>query len=215
MVNALACRASQWGFESLRFRSMTYIFFNIWALSCIYSAWRVITSKNPILSVFWLVLAFTNASLLLILLGVEFLPILFIIVYVGAIAILFLFVVMLLNIKLVEMTENSSRYLPIGIITGFIFLYQILYSFEEITTINTLSTVNPVNYLEFMSSTNIQLIAEILYTDYALYFLISGLVLLVSMIGAIVLCLHHESNVKRQDLFAQVSTDYNKTISLR
>jgi NADH-quinone oxidoreductase subunit J len=122
---------------------------------------------------------------------------------------------MLLNIKLVEMTENSSRYLPIGIITGFIFLYQILYSFEEITTINTLSTVNPVNYLEFMSSTNIQLIAEILYTDYALYFLISGLVLLVSMIGAIVLCLHHESNVKRQDLFAQVSTDYNKTISLR
>ena len=197
------------------FAAMTYFFFNLWALSCIYSAWRVITSKNPIMSVFWLVLAFTNASLLLILLGVEFLPILFVIVYVGAIAILFLFVVMLLNIKLVEITENSSKYLPIGIITGFIFLYQILYSFEEITTINTLSNINPVNYSEFMNSTNIQLVAEILYTDYALYFLISGLVLLVSMIGAIVLCLFHESNVKRQDLFAQVSTDYNKTISLR
>jgi NADH-quinone oxidoreductase subunit J len=122
---------------------------------------------------------------------------------------------MLLNIKLVEITENSSRYLPIGIITGFIFLYQILYSFEEITTITTLSSVHPVNYSEFMSSTNIQLIAEIIYTDYAFYFLISGLVLLVSMIGAIVLCLHHESNVKRQDLFAQVSTDYKKTITLR
>lgn len=212
MVNALACRASLWEFESLLLRKMTYFFFNLWALSCLYSAWRVITSKNPIMSVFWLVLAFTNASLLLILLGVEFLPILFIIVYVGAIAILFLFVVMLLNIKLVEITENSTKYLPIGIITGFIFLYQILYSFEQINTINTISNTSSLYYNEILNPTNIQLIGEILYTDYALYFLLSGLVLLVSMIGAIVLCLYHEQNVKRQDLFSQVATDYNKTI---
>lgn len=200
------------GSNPFGFVFMTYLFFNLWALSCIYSAWRVITSKNPIMSVFWLVLAFTNASLLLILLGVEFLPILFIIVYVGAIAILFLFVVMLLNIKLVEITENSSKYLPIGIIIGFIFLYQILYSFDEINTINSISNTSSIYYNEILNSTNIELIAEILYTDYALYFLLSGLILLVSMIGAIVLCLYHEESVKRQDLFAQVATDYEKTI---
>ena len=114
--------------------TMNTFLFYFWSLATVFSAWKVITSKNPILSVFWLVLAFANASLLLLLLGVEFLPILFVIVYVGAIAILFLFVVMLLNIKLVEITENATRYAPIGIITGFIFLYQILYSFDSINT---------------------------------------------------------------------------------
>lgn len=194
---------------------MNSFLFYFWSLATVVSAWKVITSKNPILSVFWLVLAFANASLLLILLGVEFLPILFVIVYVGAIAILFLFVVMLLNIKLVEITENATRYVPIGIITGFIFLYQILYSFDSINTNNTISEYNTTLFTEFFNQTNIELVGQLLYTEYWIYFLVSSLVLLVSMVGAIVLCLYHETGIKRQDLFAQVATQYDKTIYIR
>ena len=194
---------------------MNSFLFYFWSLATVVSAWKVITSKNPILSVFWLVLAFANASLLLLLLGVEFLPILFVIVYVGAIAILFLFVVMLLNIKLVEITENATRYAPIGIITGFIFLYQILYSFDSINTNNSISEYNTTLFTEFFNQTNIELVGQLLYTEYWIYFLVSSLVLLVSMVGAIVLCLYHETWIKRQDLFAQVATQYDKTIYIR
>jgi len=194
---------------------MNSFLFYFWSLATVVSAWKVITSKNPILSVFWLVLAFANASLLLLLLGVEFLPILFVIVYVGAIAILFLFVVMLLNIKLVEITENATRYAPIGIITGFIFLYQILYSFDSINTNNSISDYSTTLFTEFFNQTNIELVGQLLYTEYWIYFLVSSLVLLVSMVCAIVLCLYHETGIKRQDLFAQVATQYDKTIYIR
>ena len=95
-------------------------------LLALVSGVMVITAKNPVHSVFYLVLAFVNASLLLILLGVEFLPVVFMIVYVGAIAILFLFVVMMLNIKLVEILDNSTRYAPIGFIVGFVFFTSAL-----------------------------------------------------------------------------------------
>jgi len=91
-------------------------------LGAVYSGLMVISSRNPVHSVFYLVLAFITTSLLLIIMGIEFLSILFIIVYVGAIAILFLFVVMMLNIKLVEIMDNTTRYVPIGFIIGLIFL---------------------------------------------------------------------------------------------
>jgi NADH-quinone oxidoreductase subunit J len=122
---------------------------------------------------------------------------------------------MLLNIKLVEITENATRYAPIGIITGFIFLYQILYSFDSINTNNTISEYNPTLFTEFFNQTNIELVGQLLYTEYSVYFLVSALVLLVSMVGAIVLCLYHETGIKRQDLFAQVATEYSKTIYVR
>ena len=141
-----------------------------------------------------MILAFINAAFLLLLLGLEFLPILFCIVYAGAIGIMFLFVVMLLNIKLVEISENATRYLPIGVIIGFIFLYQI-YFFSSLVQLS-----------------NIEQMGQLLYTDYFLYFLVSSLVLLVSMIGAIVLCLYHEEGIKRQDIFSQVATEYDKTV---
>jgi len=88
------------------------------------------------------------------------------VIYLGAIAILFLFVVMLLNIKLVEITENATRYAPIGIITGFIFLYQILYSFDSINTNNTISEYNTTLFTEFFNQTNIELVGQLLYTEY-------------------------------------------------
>lgn len=193
----------------------TFLFY-LWSISAVFSGWKVITSKNPILSVFWLVLAFVNGALLLLLLGIEFLPILFIIVYVGAIAILFLFVVMLLNIKMVEIQENATRYAPLGFIIGLVFLYQIYYLItSELSTISSSSIdlVGRVNdYKDVVSITNIEQIGTVLYTDYWVYFLVSSLVLLVAMVGAITLCLYHEEGIKRQDLFAQVATEYSKSV---
>ena len=193
----------------------TFLFY-LWSISAVFSGWKVITSKNPILSVFWLVLAFVNGALLLLLLGIEFLPILFIIVYVGAIAILFLFVVMLLNIKMVEIQENATRYAPLGFIIGLVFLYQIYYLItSELSTISSSSIdlVGRVNdYKDVVSLTNIEQIGTVLYTDYWVYFLVSSLVLLVAMVGAITLCLYHEEGIKRQDLFAQVATEYSKSV---
>ncbi len=188
---------------------MESFLFWLWSISSVFSGYQVISSNNPIMSVFWLILAFLNAAFLLLLLGLEFLPILFCIVYAGAIGIMFLFVVMLLNIKLVEISENATRYLPIGMIIGAIFFYQIYFalsvgSYEE--------SWDMVYFTELVQNSNIEQLGSILYTDYFIYFLVSALVLLVSMIGAIVLCLYHEEGVKRQDLFGQVATEYDKTV---
>jgi len=190
---------------------MESFLFWLWSLSAIFAGSKVISSNNPIHSVFWLILAFINAAFLLLLLGLEFLPILFCIVYAGAIGIMFLFVVMLLNIKLVEISENATRYLPIGVIIGFIFLYQIYFVFtSEVTNYGTSWEV--YDFSSLVEVSNIEQMGQVLYTDYFLYFLVSSLVLLVAMIGAIVLCLYHEEGIKRQDIFSQVATEYDKTV---
>ena len=190
---------------------MESFLFWLWSLSAIFAGSKVISSNNPIHSVFWLILAFINAAFLLLLLGLEFLPILFCIVYAGAIGIMFLFVVMLLNIKLVEISENATRYLPIGVIIGFIFLYQIYFVFTSEVT-NYASNWEVYDFSSLVEVSNIEQMGQLLYTDYFLYFLVSSLVLLVSMIGAIVLCLYHEEGIKRQDIFSQVATEYDKTV---
>ena len=188
---------------------MESFLFWLWSASGIFSGYQVISSNNPIMSVFWLILAFLNAAFLLLLLGLEFLPILFCIVYGGAIGIMFLFVVMLLNIKLVEINENATRYLPIGMIIGFIFLYQIYFALSVGTYE---ASWEMVYFTGLVESSNIEQLGAVLYTDYFIYFLVSSLVLLVSMIGGIVLCLYHEEGIKRQDLFGQVATEFDKTV---
>ena len=188
---------------------MESFLFWLWSVSGVFSGYQVISSNNPIMSVFWLILAFLNAAFLLLLLGLEFLPILFCIVYGGAIGIMFLFVVMLLNIKLVEINENATRYLPIGMIIGFIFLYQIYFALSVGTYE---ASWEMVYYTGLVESSNIEQLGAVLYTDYFIYFLVSSLVLLASMIGGIVLCLYHEEGIKRQDLFGQVATEFDKTV---
>lgn len=188
---------------------MESFLFWLWSVSGVFSGYQVISSNNPIMSVFWLILAFLNAAFLLLLLGLEFLPILFCIVYGGAIGIMFLFVVMLLNIKLVEINENATRYLPIGMIIGFIFLYQIYFALSVGTYE---ASWEMVYFSGLVESSNIEQLGAVLYTDYFIYFLVSSLVLLVSMIGGIVLCLYHEEGIKRQDLFGQVATEFDKTV---
>lgn len=196
--------------------SITEILFGIFSIGALISGFLVISSTNPVHSIFSLVLAFANCCFLLILLGVEFLAFLFMIVYVGAIAILFLFVVMMLNIRLVEIMDNATRYVPAGFIIGMIFLLQLLIitdqqfinSNETSIWYNALDIINASpNHNQLYDWINTTLIGNYLYTEGWIYFLVSSLVLLVSMIGAIVLTLHHEKGIKRQDIFSQIIVD--------
>lgn len=198
-------------FESILF----YLFSTIALIASI----MVINSKNPVHSVLFLILVFCNSAGLFILLGVEFLAITFIIVYVGAIAILFLFVVMMLNIKLVELNENMLRYLPIGALIGIIFLFEIFLVLENnFISLNYKIDPETVNYVwdnKITSYTNIELIGNILYTNNFYLFLVASLILLVAMIGAIILTLYMQTNVKRQDVFKQTSRHFSRSIILK
>lgn len=166
---------------------------NIFAIGAIISSILVISVTNPVHSVLYLVLAFLNAVILLLILGIELLPLVLIIVYIGAIAILFLFVIMMLNIKQFDNTNEVTSYVPL-ILIGLVFLW------ETHPIFNNLS-------FEVYSWSDINNLANLLYTDYFIYFIIGGLILLVSMLGAIILTISHEKDVKRQDLFDQVTRD--------
>jgi len=186
-------------------------------------------SGNPIHSVFFLVLAFINTSILLLLQGIEFLAWILIIVYVGAIAILFLFVVMMLNLKLTEITDNSYRYVPIASILGLLFISLLaprtLGTFQTIDRIAQQAQRAPLKGAGassdgqgWIESSNgkmdLETLGYLLYSEYFIFFLMASLILLVAMLGAIVLTLNHEDVIKRQDLFSQISTEYSKTILL-
>lgn len=189
--------------------TITYEIFAIFASLCILSAIMTIIASNPVHSVFFLIFAFVNASGLFFLLGVEFLAVIFIIVYVGAVAILFLFVVMMLNINLVESTESSTRFLPLTIIIGLVFLFQTSFLLENFPNTDLLSA-NFSTGLDwtgnFINFSNIQMLGQYLYTDYASLLLLSSMILLVAMIGAIILSLDHHRAIRRQDLFSQINT---------
>lgn len=195
---------------------MTLTLMNLFGLLAVVAGFKVITSKNPIHSVFYLVIAFINASLLLIMMGAEFLALTFLIVYVGAIAILFLFVVMLLNIRLVEILDNTTRYLPIGLLVAVIFFVEIIEILKSYVVKPNLDWIgSSIDFSKIYNITNIEALGQLLFTEYFIIFLISSLVLLVAMIGAILLTLTHEESVNRQDLFAQVATEWDKTVLLK
>lgn len=180
----------------------------------------VIGSTNPVHSIFALVMTFAFTCILLMMEGAEFLSLLFIIVYVGAIAILFLFVVMMLNIRLVELMDNATRYIPIGFLIGISFLAQLMLVNNTIPSApGTLGGkigskwIPQITEPEVLySANNIKNIGEYLYTEGWLYFMVAGIILLVAMIGAIVLTLHHGSDIQRQDIFAQVTTKIEEEV---
>ena len=178
----------------------------------IISSIMVIGLKNPVHSVFSLILTFCISSCLLLTINIDFLAITFIVVYVGAIAVLFLFVVMMLNIKLVQFTESIIRYIPFGIILCIIFVNEIYFinlKFNLITNIQN-QWIYYFNY-----SDTIVLIGEILYTNFIHLFILAGLILLIAMIGTINITLYHASNVKRQNISIQLGRDIIQTISLK
>jgi NADH-quinone oxidoreductase subunit J len=177
------------------------LFFYLFAGICVASAVMVIASRNPVHSVLFLILAFVNASGLFILMGAEFLAMILVVVYVGAVAVLFLFVIMMLDVDFAELKQGFLNYLPFGIVIGGIFLAELL-------LVTGGWVINP-NVTKSLASpippniSNTEALGLVLYTKYIHYFQISGLVLLVAMIGAIVLTLRHKANVKRQDISVQ------------
>ena len=177
----------------------------------------VIQSKNPVHSVLFLILVFFNAAGLLILLGLDFFAMIFLVVYVGAIAVLFLFVVMMLHIKLAEINEKKLRYLPVGGFLGLLFLFEIFLIVDndliplldvEWRTESTLTEWGTA----LNTLTNCEGLGEIIYTFYFYFFFIASLILLVAMIGAIVLTMHKGVHVKRQQVFKQNTREFAKTV---
>ena len=183
----------------------TYLFGGI----CIFAAIIVIRARNPIHSVIFLILVFCNAAGLLLLLGVEFLAIIFLVVYVGAIAVLFLFVVMILQIKLSDIEDELFQYLPIGALVGVLFLIETYFVLSQDFTPLMKRQQISLLYLDWRLKldvlTNLQVLGQILYTHYLLYFLLAGAVLLVAIIAAISLTMIIQQTSKRQQLYSQLS----------
>lgn len=189
------------------------VLFYIFASGAIISALMVISSRNPMHSVFFLILVFVFGSGLILLLNVEFLALIFIIVYVGAIAILFIFVVMMLNIRYVELNESIIRYIPVAGIVGLIFVVEIIYLINKALIIGEYNNNELKNWIEMLDGViNMVSLGNVLYTYYVYYFIVAGFILLLAMIGSIVLTLHHHGVVKRQEVYKQVGREFNKTV---
>jgi len=184
---------------------VTALFFYLFAGMCIASAVMVIASRNPVHSVLFLILTFFNASGLFVLLGAEFLAMILVVVYVGAVAVLFLFVVMMLDVNFAELRQGYLQYLPIGALVGVIFLAELLLVVVGWTIAPTISQSIAAPTPPIASVPNTEAIGMVLYTRYIYYFQAAGLVLLVAMIGAIVLTLRHREKTKRQNIAEQVA----------
>jgi NADH-quinone oxidoreductase subunit J len=188
-------------------------FFYLFACICVASAFMVIASRNPVHSVLFLILAFVNAAALFVMMGAEFLAMILIVVYVGAVAVLFLFVVMMLDVDFAELKRGVLQYLPIGVIIGGIFLAELLLVVGAWAigpgVPHAIASPIPAGV------TNTDAIGLVLYTRYVYFFEVAGLVLLVAMIGAIVLTLQHKVRVRRQNIAEQVARSPAKSIELR
>ncbi len=188
------------------------IAFYAFALSALAGGLMTVVSRNPVHSVLWLILAFLSSAGLFVLLGAEFLAMLLMIVYVGAVAVLFLFVVMMLDIDFAELKAEMARYMPLALLIGVILLMQLALAFGvwEFDAGATARVGAPVG-----EAHNTQALGLILYDRYLLAFQLAGLILLVAMIGAIVLTLRHRQDIKRQDILAQMYRDPAKSLELK
>jgi NADH-quinone oxidoreductase subunit J len=188
------------------------IFFYLFAAVCVASAVMVITSKNPVHSVLFLILAFVNAAGLFVLLGAEFLAMILIVVYVGAVAVLFLFVVMMLDVDFVELRQGFLNYLPVGALIGAVLLAELLLVVGVWVIGPSVVATAPIPPPGDINNT--QALGLVLYTRYVYYFQASGIILLVAMVGAIVLTLQHKANVRRQVIADQVARTRSSAIDI-
>ena len=190
-----------------------FYFFYFFSFTAILSAFFVIFANNPVHSVLWLILTFFSVAGFFILVGAEFLALLLMIVYVGALAVLFLFVVMMLNVSFEGLRSGVTQYLPFGILIGLIIFVELTlafipWKFKE-QSFNNLSS--PTN----LSETNTVALGKVVYTDYFLLFQCAGIILLVAMIGSIVLTLRSRPDVKRQNITEQIFRDPNSSIEVK
>ena len=176
-------------------------FFYVFSAIMVASAFMVISARNPVHSVLFLILAFVNAAGLFLLMGAEFLGMILIVVYVGAVAVLFLFVVMMLDVDFAELKQGFLQYLPIGALIGEIVLLELIAVVGGFVTSPGASREVTVPAAPVI--TNVAAIGRVLYTQYVYFFQAAGFILLTAMIGAIVLTLRHKPGVKRQNIAAQ------------
>jgi NADH-quinone oxidoreductase subunit J len=189
----------------------TLLSFYLFSTVILLSSLMVISSKNPVHSVLFLILTFFNTAGLFVILHAEFLAMILIIVYVGAVAVLFLFVVMMLDFNFSKSKENVFHYMPFGLFIGAVFICELI-----IVLINTKLDLANIQILtnpfsNFSEMTNTQALGSVLYTDYILYFQLSGVILLVAMIGSIVLTLRDRPGVRRQVISNQLERDASST----
>ena len=192
------------------------LFFYFFSIITVFSAIMVTISKNTIYSVFFLILVFVSVSILFIMIGAEFLGMIMLIVYVGAVAVLFLFVVMMLNI-VEQVTRRSSRkgfinYISVGSIVGVIIFLELLVVIGGWKYKGTFIPLSDININVDLSNTHV--LGNILYTDYIHLFQIAGMILLVAMIGAITLTFSKRENIKRQNYFEQIQREKTSAVSL-
>ena len=191
---------------------MTFAFY-LFAISACVAGFMVVMSRNPVHSVLWLILAFLSASGLFVLQGAEFVAMLLIVVYVGAVAVLFLFVVMMLDVDFAELKGELARSLPLGLLIGLVLLAQLGMALSGWTASDTAETLRAAPIVEGVQNT--RGLGMVLYDRYALMFQLAGLILLVSMIGAILLTMRHRKDVKRQNVLEQMWRDPAKQLSLK
>ena len=180
------------------------LFFYLFAAVAIAAAVMVIAARNPVHSVLFLILAFFNGAGLFILLGAEFLAFILVIVYVGAVAVLFLFVVMMLDVDFAELRQGMLTYMPVGATIGLILLVELVLVLGTWTITPEALQLVGAPAPDAAAVTNTEALGRILYTRYIYFFQAAGMILLVAMIGAIVLTLHHKRDVRRQSVAAQV-----------
>jgi NADH-quinone oxidoreductase subunit J len=189
--------------------------FYLFAIVAVVSGIRVVFARSPVHSVLWLILAFFAAAGLFVLLGAEFVAMLMLIVYVGAVAVLFLFVVMMLDVDFAALREGMASYLPVGLLIGVVLLVQLGFAFgawetSDIALAQRAAITPPVAEME-----NTAALGMLIYTKYVFLFQAAGLVLLVAMIGAIVLTLRKRKDVKRQNVLTQMYRDPAAAVELK
>ena len=193
---------------------LTGIAFYLLAAVAVVAGLMVVTAKNPVHSVLWLILTFFSSAGLFVLLGAEFLAMLLVVVYVGAVAVLFLFVVMMLDVDFVRLREGYARYLPLAaIVAGILLAEMIMISLAVVNGGAAAGAGAPT--ITAGDATNAEAIGRVLYTDYVYIFQAAGIVLLIAMIGAIVLTLRHKPNIKRQKAHDQVNRDRKTAVEVK
>ena len=188
-------------------------FFYLFSAIAVASAFMVIASRNPVHSVLFLILAFVNAAGLFLLLGAEFLAMILIVVYVGAVAVLFLFVIMMLDVDFAELKQGFLQYLPLGSVVGALVLIELVFVVGSwvLAPAELRSVASPIT----PGLSNTAALGAVIYTQYLYFFQAAGFVLLTAMIGSIVLTLRHKVSIKRQDIAVQNRRDPHEAVQLR
>ena len=193
---------------------MQGVAFYLLATVAVVSALLVVSARNPVHSVLWLILSFFSSAGLFVLLGAEFLAMLLVVVYVGAVAVLFLFVVMMLDVDFVKLREGYARYLPLGGIVAAVLLAEMIMVSVAVVQGGAANGASAPGALG-PDVTNVEAIGRVLYTDYIYFFQAAGVVLLIAMIGAITLTLRHKVHIKRQNPGDQVNRDRRKSVEIK